>query len=160
MNVATQFDWQGRPLTMTRVWSCWRIAGLITVIAALLAGHSASARTEGGANGSPTIVLPDSLVGGGQSVDAPIDVRFVTAADTQVDLGSLHVWVHKFIGWIDVTQRLLQHPQVRVGVWGIHLDGGVLPAGEHLVRLSLQDMKGRATEAIRTIRIGDFTRRM
>lgn len=138
-----------------------RIAGLITGISALLIAHVANARTEAGdLGGGPAIIVPDALVGGGQSADAPIDVRFVTEAGTQVDLGSLHVWVHKFIGWIDVTERLLRHPQVRYGVWGIHLDGGVLPAGEHLVRLSLHDMKGRAVEAIETIRIGDFARRM
>jgi hypothetical protein len=84
----------------------------------------------------------------------------VTAPDTKVDLGSLHVWVHKFVGWVDVTQRLLSHPQVRVGVWGIHLDGGVLPVGEHLVRVSFQDMRGRAVDAIRSIRIADASRRM
>lgn len=99
-------------------------------------------------------------MGSVQSADAPIDVRFVTEADTHVDLGSLHVWAHKFVGRIDVTQRLLQHPRARVGVWGIHLDGGVLPAGEHLVRLSLHDMNGRAVEAIQTIRIADYARRM
>lgn len=138
-----------------------RIIGLITGIGALLIAHAAHARTEAGnLDGAPAIILPDELVGSVQSADAPIDVRFVTEADTQVDLGSLHVWVHKFIGWIDVTERLLKHPQVRVGIWGIHLNGGVLPAGEHLVRLSLHDMKGRAVEAIQTIRIAEYARRM
>ncbi len=138
-----------------------RIIGLVTAIGALVIAHAASAGTEAGnPDGRPAIILPHGLAGGGQSADAPIDVRFVTEADTQVDLGSLHVWVHKFIGWIGVTERLLQHPQVRFGVWGIHLEGGVLPAGEHLVRLSLHDMKGRAAEAIQTIRIAEYARRM
>ena len=137
------------------------VIGLITALGALVIAHAASARTEADSpDGRPAIILPDALLGSGQSADAPIDVRFVTEAGTQVDLGSVHVWVHKFIGWIDVTERLLRHPQVRFGVWGIHLEGGVLPAGEHLVRLSLHDMKGRAAEAIQTIRIAEYAQRM
>lgn len=52
-----------------------------------------------------------------------------------------------------MTETLLSHPHVQIGGWGIHLDPGVPPAGEHLVRLSFQDMKGRSVEAIETIRI-------
>jgi len=55
--------------------------------------------------------------------------------------------------WIDVTDMLLRHPRVRIGGWGIHLDGGVLPVGAHQVRLSFRDTKGRAVEATETIQI-------
>lgn len=146
---------------MMHTWRSRRIIAVIAVIGSLMIALTVSARAEAAKpDGRPAIILADALVGSVQGADAPIEVRFVTEADTQVDLGSLHVWVHRFVGWIDVTQRLLRHPRVRVGVWGIHLDGGVLPAGEHLVRLSLQDMKERAVEAIQTIRIADNARRM
>lgn len=146
---------------MMHTWRSRRIIAVIAVIGSLMIALTVSARAEAAKpDGRPAIILADALVGSVQGADAPIEVRFVTEADRQVDLGSLHVWVHRFVGWIDVTQRLLRHPLLRVGVWGIHLDGGVLPAGEHLVRLSLQDMKGRVVEAIQTIRIADNARRM
>ena|SRR5579863_5598096 len=130
------------------------IFAAVLFIGSLVGTHAAVARTDSsGSADSPAIVLPDYLFSGSQRSDAPIDVQFVTASDTSVDLRSLHVWVHKMIGWIDVTERLLSHPQVHIGGWGIHLDAGVLPAGEHLVRLSFHDMKGRAVDAIETIRI-------
>lgn len=116
----------------------------------LATAHTAHAQTE---TGGPAIVVPDGLLAGGQRSDAPIDVRFVTAPDTPVDIGSLHIWVHKFVGWVDITDRLLRHPQVHVSSWGIHLEGGVVPAGEHLVRLALHDVKGRIAETTETIRI-------
>src|SRR5579859_6861730 len=136
-------------MIMMHAWRSRRIIGVIAAIGSLMIALTASERTEAAnPDGRPAIILPDVLVGNVQGADAPIDVRFVTEADTQVDLGTLHVRAHKFVGWIDITQRLLEHPRARVGVWGIHLDGGVLPAGQHLVRLSLHDMKGRAVEAI------------
>ena len=126
----------------------------LLVAALLVAGHAASARTESDA-GSPSIVVPECLLTGSQRPDAPVDVTFVTAPDAAVDLASLHIWVHKFIGWVDVTERLMTHPHVRVSGWGIHFDGGVLPAGEHQVRLLFHDMKGRVAEATEIIRIAD-----
>jgi hypothetical protein len=129
------------------------LAALVAA-ALLVAGHGASARTEsGGSTGSPAIVVPECLLTGSQRPDAPIDVKFVTAPDAAVDLASLHIWVHRFIGWVDVTDRLMTHPHVRVSGWGIHFDGGVLAAGEHQVRLLFHDMKGRVAEATEIIRI-------
>jgi hypothetical protein len=130
------------------------ILAVIPVAAIFLAAHAARAQTNAnGPAGSPTILLPDRLRTGSQQADAPIDIRFVTAPDTAVDLSSLHIWVRKTLGWIDVTDRLRTNPQVHVNVWGIHLDGGVLPVGEHQVRLAFHDMKGRAADATQTIRI-------
>jgi hypothetical protein len=132
-----------------------RIRVTAVLIAALFcAAHAAIAQTDSnGPAGSPAIVLPDRLLSGSQGPDAPIDIRFVTAPDTTVDLSSLHVWVHKLIGWVEVTDQLLTHPQVRINRWGIHIDGGVLPVGDHQVRLSFHDMKGRVLDATETIRI-------
>ncbi len=127
----------------------------LPVLALILTGHAAVASTD---SVGPAIVLPDCLKNGSQLANTPIDVSFVTAPDTPVDLSSLHVWIHKFIGWVDVTDRLRQHPNVRVSGWGIHLDGGILPVGEHLVRVSFRDMKGRIAEATQTIRIAPFGR--
>ena len=127
----------------------------VALFAALLVGVRAIiAQAEPSASvGSPTIVLPDGLRTSGQRADAPIDILFVTAPDTSVDLTSLHVWVHKLTGWIDVTNSLLSHPQVHVSGLGIHLDAGVLPAGEHQVRLSFHDLKGRVLDATEIIRL-------
>lgn len=126
----------------------------LLVAALLVAGHAASARTDSdGSTGNPEIVVPECLLTGSQRLDAPVDVKFVTAPDATVDLASLHIWVHRFTGWVDVTDRLMAHPHVRVSGWGIHFDGGVLPAGEHQVRLLFHDMKGRVAEATEIIRI-------
>ena len=132
----------------------------LVVVALSVSVHAAVARTDvSNSAGGPAIVLPDGLLTGSQREDAPIDVKFVTAPDTSVDLGSLHIWVHKFLGWIDVTNRLAHHPRAYVGGWGIHLDAGVLPAGEHQIRVAFHDMQGRAVEAIETIRIAEVVRR-
>jgi hypothetical protein len=133
-------------------------AGILPLAALLAApliiSHGAVAQTPArGAAEGPAIELPNGLLTGGQRADAPIDIRFVTAPDAAVDLPSLRVWVHKLIGWIDVTDQLLTHPHVHVDKAGIHLDGGVLPAGDHEVRLSFHDLKGRVVDAMGTIRI-------
>lgn len=126
----------------------------ISAAALLIAARGAIAETaSGGPARAPAIVVPDCLLTGSQRSDAPVDVRFVTASDASVDLSSLRVWVHQFSGWVDVTDMLLRHPQVRVGGSGIHFEGGVLPAGEHQVRVSFHDLKGRAVDETRTIRI-------
>ena len=130
------------------------IQAALVVAALLFTMHTASARTDaGGSQSSPAIVLPDRLVTGGQTEDTPIDVRFVTEADTSVDLGSLRIWVHKFFGWVDVTGRLLRSPKAQIGLWGVHLDGGLLPAGEHEIRVAFRDTKGRLFDATQTFRI-------
>ena len=77
----------------------------------------------------------------------------MTAPDTVVDLPSLQIWLHQSLGWIDVTDRLPRHPQLHVDASDIHLDGGVLPVGEHEVRLMFHDMKGRAVDVTETNRI-------
>jgi hypothetical protein len=87
--------------------------------------------------------LPDHLLTGSQREDAPIGVKFVTAPDTAVDLSTL--------------RRL---PGASVGGWGIHLDGGILPAGEHQIRVAFHALKGRAIEVIETIRITQAARSM
>ena len=130
------------------------IRAALVVAAMLFTVHAAVARTDfGGSQDGPAIVLPDRLVGGGQTEDAPIDVRFLTGADTSVDLGSLRIWVHKFFGWVDVTGRLLRSPKAQIGLWGVHLEGGLLPAGEHEIRVAFRDTKGRLFDATETIRI-------
>jgi hypothetical protein len=138
--------------TRTRIISSIRAA--VHAAALMVTAHTAMAQTvSSGPPGSPAIVLPGSLLSGTQPADAPIDIKFVTTPDTAVDLTSLHIWVHQMVGWVEVTERLLRLPQVHVSGWGIHLEGGVLPPGEHEVRLSFQDLKGRVVDATRTIRI-------
>lgn len=127
------------------------VAG-ISAAALAIAAQGAIAETASSGR-APAILVPDCLLTGSQRSDAPVDVRFVTASDASVDLSSLRVWVHQFNGWLDVTDMLLRHPQVRVGGWGIHFEGGVLPAGEHQVRVSFHDLKGRTADETRTIRI-------
>lgn len=120
----------------------------------LFAMSAAVARTDpDGLPRGPAIVLPDRLIKGGQTEDAPIDVRFVTEQDTSVDLDSLRIWVRKFIGWVDITGRLQRSPKAQIGLWGVHLDGGLLPAGEHVIRVAFRDTKGRLFDATETIRI-------
>jgi hypothetical protein len=126
----------------------------VLLAAILVVAHAAIAQADpNGPPGSPAIVLPDGLSTAGQRADAPIDIRFVTAPDAAVDLTSLHVWVRKLPGWIEVTDSLLRHPQVHVNESGIHFDAGVLPVGDHEVRLSFHDMKGRILDATGTIRL-------
>lgn len=127
----------------------------VLVIAVLLcAMHTAIARTDpDGLPGAPTIVLPDRLINGGQTEDAPIDVRFVTEQDAPVDLGSLRIWVRRFIGWVDITGRLQHSPKAHIGLSGVHLEGGLLPAGEHVIRVAFHDTKGRLFDTTETIRI-------
>lgn len=131
------------------------IVSAAVALAALMFGAPvAVAQTySSGPPGSPSIVLPDRLVSSGQQADAAIDIKFVTTPDTTVDLTSLHIWWHRALGWMDVTDRLRSHPQVHVSLSGIHLDAGVLPAGAHEVRLIFHDMKGRILDATETIRI-------
>ncbi len=130
------------------------IFACIPVLALLMGGHGAIAQPASGSPPrGPGIVVPERLLTGVIRSDAPIDVRFVTAPDAAVDLASLRVWVRQFNGWLDVTDMLLRTPGAQVGGWGIHLDGGLLPAGEHEVRVSFRDMKGRAVEETKTIRI-------
>ena len=132
------------------------LAGISAAVL-LVAAHGAIAEAvSGGPARGPAIVVPDCLLTGSQLPEAPIDVRFVTAPGTSVDLASLRIWVHQFSGWVDVTDMLLRHPGVRVGRSGIHLDGGVLPAGQHEVRLSFHDTKGQAVDETKTIRIAQF----
>jgi hypothetical protein len=139
---------------IARICKRGSVHGAAVVAALFIAAHDAKAQTQvSGVAGGPAIVVPDGLLTGRQPADMPIDIRFVTAPDTAVDLSSLHVWVHKFIGWVEVTQGLLTHPHVQVHRWGIHLEGGVLPAGEHEVRVSFHDLKGRVVDATETIRI-------
>ena len=130
------------------------IQAALVAAALLFTAHASLARTDsGGSQGSPAIVLPDRLLSGGQTEDAPIDVRFVTDPDTSVDLGSLRIWVRKFFGWVDVTGRLLRSPKAQIGLWGVHLEGGLLPAGEHEIRVAFRDTKGRLFDATETFRI-------
>jgi hypothetical protein len=102
---------------------------------------------------SPVVVLPDRLPHGGLPEDAPIDITFATASDTSVDLSSVRVWVHKFFGWIDTTNKLRSDVRVHISALGIHLDSGMLPAGEYEVRVSVRDMKGRLVEATGIVRV-------
>ena len=130
------------------------IRASLVAAALLLAIQTARAQPDSGvAQSSPTLVLPDRLVNGGQTEDKPLDVRFVTDPDTSVDLGSLRIWVRKFFGWVDVTGRLLHSPKAQIGLWGVHLEGGLLPAGEHEVRVAFRDTKGRLFDATETFRI-------
>lgn len=130
------------------------IQAALVMVALLLSMQMAVARTDANtAQATPAIALPDRLVNGGQTEDAPIDVRFLTEADTSVDLGSLRIWVHKFFGWVDVTGRLLRSPKAQIGLWGVHLEGGLLPAGEHEIRVAFRDTKGRLFDATERIRI-------
>jgi hypothetical protein len=130
------------------------ILAMTVAVGLLVAAPVASAHTySSGLPGGPAIVLPNCLLAGGEPANAPIDITFVTAPDTSVDLASLHVWVHTLLGWVDATNRLLSRPGVHVTAHSIHLDGGVLPAGKHQVRISFHDQRGQIVEATGTILI-------
>ena len=130
------------------------VFAVVPFLAACFAVPIAAADTASTGSGrGPGIVVPDRLLSGRQGPDAPIEVRFVTAPDAAVDLASLRIWVLHSDGWVDMTGLLLRWPGVRVGGWGIHIDGGLLPAGEHQVRVSFHDVKGRAVDETKTIRI-------
>lgn len=130
------------------------VSAAVPLAVLLLTAPVAEAQTCcSGPPGSPSIELPRRLVTSGQQADTPIDIKFVTTPDTTVNLASLHIWLHRALGWIDVTDRLRSHPRVHVNGSGIHLDGGVLPAGAHEVRLIFQDLKGRTLDATETIHI-------
>ncbi len=74
------------------------------------------------------------------------------AAVAQSDFNGL-ARVHRALGWVDVTDRLMTHPQVHLNGSGIHFDGGALPVGERRIRLSFHNTKGRAVDVTETIRI-------
>jgi len=128
---------------------------LATLVGALFATpETAPAKAfSNGSIDSPVVVLPDRLLHGGLPETAPIDIAFVTASDTSVDLSSLRVLVHKFFGWFDMTNRLRSDARAHISARGIHLDSGMLPAGEYEVWVSLRDMKGRLVEATGIVHI-------
>jgi hypothetical protein len=86
-----------------------------------------------------TIVKPDR----GAPIQPPvdIDVRFQAAQGASVNAASLKI-TYGFLH-LDITQRILQAPGVRVSAGGLQAGGARLPSGSHKLVIEIADNVGR-----------------
>ena len=80
----------------------------------------------------------------GSTVSSPFDLRiaFEPRGDSKVDVNSVKVTYLKF-PYVDLTPRL----KSAITASGINFQNAEVPAGEHAVKLSVQDTEGRETNA-------------
>jgi hypothetical protein len=78
----------------------------------------------------------------GSTVSSPFDLRiaFEPRGDSKVDVNSVKVTYLKF-PYVDLTPRL----KSAITASGINFQNAEVPAGEHAVKLSVQDTEGRET---------------
>lgn len=80
----------------------------------------------------------------GSTVNSPFDLKIVfePRGDSKVDVNSVKVTYLKF-PYVDLTPRL----KSAITPSGITFQNAEVPAGEHAVKLSVQDTEGRETNA-------------
>lgn len=80
----------------------------------------------------------------GTTVSSPFDLRIVfePRGDSRIDVNSVKVTYLKF-PYVDLTPRL----KSAITASGISFQNAEVPAGEHAVKLSVQDTEGRETNA-------------
>jgi hypothetical protein len=86
-----------------------------------------------------TVVKPDKSGAIRPPVD--IDVRFKPAQGATVNIGSLKI-MYGFLK-LDITQRILTAPGVKVSADGLTASGAKLPAGSHKLLIEVADNYGR-----------------
>ena len=86
-----------------------------------------------------TVVKPDHAAPIEPPVD--IDVRFQAAQGANVNAASLKI-SYGFLH-LDITQRILQAPGVRVSGSGLQAGGARLPSGSHKLVIEVADNVGR-----------------
>ena len=79
------------------------------------------------------------------TVNSPFDFRvaFEPRGDSKVDINSVKVTYLKF-PYVDLTPRL----KSAISASGINFQNAEVPAGEHSVRLTVQDTDGRETNSV------------
>jgi hypothetical protein len=79
------------------------------------------------------------------TVNSPFDFRvvFEPRGDSKIDMNSVKVTYLKS-PYVDLTPRL----KPAISVTGINFQNAEVPAGEHSVRLSVQDTEGRETNSV------------
>lgn len=87
----------------------------------------------------------------GELVKSPVnlDIRFVPPADATIDRTSLKVEVEKPLLNIDITEKVAPY----VTEDGIMAEGAPLPNGEHTIKLSVADDKGRSTSTTTSVTV-------
>jgi hypothetical protein len=86
-----------------------------------------------------TVVKPDKS--GAIQPPVDIDVRFKPAQGATVNIGSLKI-MYGFLK-LDITQRILTAPGVKVSADGLTANGARLPAGSHKLLIEVADNYGR-----------------
>jgi hypothetical protein len=86
-----------------------------------------------------TVVKPDKS--GAIQPPVDIDVRFKPAQGATVNIGSLKI-MYGFLK-LDITQRILTAPGVKVSADGLTANGAKLPAGSHKLLIEVADNYGR-----------------
>jgi len=81
----------------------------------------------------------------GSAVSSPFDLRvaFEPRGESKIDVNSIKITYLKF-PYIDLTSRL----KSAITASGINFQNAEVPAGEHSVKFSVQDIDGRETIAI------------
>jgi hypothetical protein len=120
----------------------FNLASLLVVFIVLLASPAA-------ADEKPEIIVVTPK--DGEMVKSPVDldIRFVPSADASIDPASLKVEVEKPLMNIDITEKVAPF----VTEEGIMAEGAPLPSGEHTIKLSVADDKGRATSTTTSITV-------
>src|SRR5689334_283220 len=90
-------------------------------------------------NIGPQIIVLSPVDGDVVTAPFEVDVRFVTAPDTQIDTETLKVEVQKLMWGVDVTEEIRQFATAA----GIHIAHADFPKGHHTVTLHIADAQGR-----------------
>ncbi|MBW8881121.1 MAG: hypothetical protein JF615_06760, partial [Asticcacaulis sp.] len=82
-----------------------------------------------------------------------LQVAFRPTAGAHVDPSTLRVEYRTAVGWRDITDRVLSHANINAG--GLSTSPLSLPAGQHRIRLSIMDDRGRVGITELSIRTGN-----
>ena len=87
----------------------------------------------------------------GEKVTSPVDldIRFVPPADATIDQASLKVEVERLLMNIDITEKVAPY----VTEQGIIAEGAPSPKGEHTLKLTVADDKGRAASTTTSVTV-------
>ena len=84
----------------------------------------------------------------GDALNSPVsfDIRLSERDGVAVNMKSIKIEYKSGVGWLNVTRRIMR--EARVKGTKFTASGAVLPKGRHALRLSVQDMDNRLTQAI------------
>ncbi len=93
------------------------------------------------AHAGPKVIVASPSLASVLHPPLAIDVRFQTAPDAPVDLASVKVVYVKLVD-LDITSRIRPYLTAK----GIDVADAKLPAGEHVIELTVGDVNGAETE--------------